>query len=492
MNQSRRTSAIPTASRPPKPGQFPFTKVVATIGPASEDRVGELLDAGLSVARINFSHGDEEDARRRIAKVRAAAQEKRLPVGILVDLPGPKMRTGTFSGGRIELVEKEVVRMRSGSGRAVAGEIQIDVPGIHESLRPGHRVFLNDGQIEVLVEDGFGETVVGRVVRGGWVGDRKGVHMPDSEVQYDLPTDRDRQWLEFARELDVEMVGVSFVARASEIAAIRELIPGAAIVSKIERRAALDNLEELLEASDGVMVARGDLGVECELSDLPIVQKSILAAAVRAGKFTITATQMLESMIHSSRPTRAEVTDVANAVLDGTDAVMLSAETAVGEYPVGAVRQMSRIAHSVEQSQRYQHRPRLKLNPEDATFYNAIAMAAVHTANALGLRRIVCFTETGNTARLLSRYRPNAEIIGLSPEAGSVARMTCLAHVRPLLFRRVTNLEDMIQLGSELLLSRGMVEEGEEVVLVAGVPPGVARSTNVMKLHRIGEVVRFS
>lgn len=490
--QGRPTEAPAPPMRPATDGKLPFTKVVATIGPASEDRVGELLDAGLSVARINFSHGDEEDARRRIAKVRAAAEERQRPVGILVDLPGPKMRTGSFNGGRIELVEKEVIRMRSGSGRAVAGEVQIDVPNIHESLRPGHRVFLNDGQIEVMVEDGFGETVVGRVVRGGWVGDRKGVHMPDSDVEYELPTARDREWLAFARDLNVEMVGVSFVAHASEIAAIRELIPGASIVSKIERRAALDNLEELLEASDGIMVARGDLGVELELSDLPIVQKSILAAAVRAGKYTITATEMLESMIQSSRPTRAEVTDVANAVLDGSDAVMLSAETAVGDYPVAAVRQMSKIALSVEQSQRYQHRPRLKLKAEDATFRNAIAMAAVHTANALGLRRIVCFTETGNTARLLSRYRPSAEIIGLSPDPGSVARMTALAHVRPVVFRRQANLEDMIQRASQTLLERGMVEDGEEVIIVAGVPPGVARSTNVMKLHRIGETVRFS
>lgn len=492
MSRPRTATPLPSPTKGQQGNRLPFTKVVATIGPASEDRVGELIEAGMSVARINFSHGDEDDARRRIAKVRAAAQELRVSVGILVDLPGPKMRTGTFNGGRIELVEREVLRMRSGSGRAVAGEVQIDVPRIHESLRPGHRVFLNDGQVEVHVEDGFGETVVGRVVRGGWVGDRKGVHMPDSDVDYELPTARDRQWLEFARELDVEMVGVSFVAHASEVRTIRDLIPGAAIISKIERRAAVDNLDELLAESDGVMVARGDLGVELELADLPMVQKKILSEAVKAGRFTITATEMLESMIHSSRPTRAEVTDVANAVLDGTDAVMLSAETAVGEYPVGAVRQMSRIAASVELSQRYQHRPRLKLHPEQATFYNAIAMAAVHTANALGLRRIICFTETGNTARLISRYRPNAEIVGLCPNPSIVARMTGLAHVRPLLFRRHASLEEMIHMASETLLAREMAEAGEEVVVVAGVPPGVAKSTNVMKLHRIGEEVKFS
>jgi pyruvate kinase len=482
-----------SSSSPPRQGvrRVPFTKIVATIGPASEDRVGELIDAGLSVARINFSHGGEEEARQRIIKVRAAAQERCTPIGILVDLPGPKMRTGTFPGGNVVLVEREVIRLRSGSSEALPGEVQIAVPAIHENLKPGHRVFLSDGQIEILVEDGFGETVVGRVVRGGSLGNRKGVHMPDSIVDYELPTPRDREWLKFAKELDVEMVGVSFAAKASELREVRSLMPDAAIIAKVERRAAVENLDELLEEADGIMVARGDLGVELELADLPLVQKSVLAAAVRAGKFTITATEMLESMIHSSRPTRAEVTDVANAVLDGTDAVMLSAETAIGEYPVEAVRQMSQIAFSVEQSQRYRHRPRLKLNPSEATFFNAIAMAAVHTANSLGLKRIVAFTETGNTVRLISRYRPNAEIIGLSPNPSVVARMTSLAHVRPVLFRREASLEDMIHIASEALELRGICEPGEEIVIVAGVPPGVARSTNVMKLHRIGEEVKF-
>lgn len=491
MSLPHPSSAQPSSGTPQGARDLPYTKIVATIGPASEDRVGELIDAGLSVARINFSHGDESDARRRINKVRAAAQERCTPVGILVDLPGPKMRTGIFPDGGINLMAQEVIRMRTGSGEALPGEVQIDVPLIHESLKPGHRVFLNDGQVEVLVEDGFGETVVGRVVRGGFVGNRKGVHMPDSIVDYELPTPQDRQWLKFARELGVEMVGVSFAAHASELREVRALIPDAAIIAKVERRTAVDNLDELLEEADGIMVARGDLGVELELADLPLVQKSVLAASVRAGKFTITATEMLESMIHSSRPTRAEVTDVANAVLDGTDAVMLSAETAVGEYCVEAVRQMSKIALSVEGSERYRHRPRLKLNPTDATFFNAIAMAAVHTANALGLKRIVAFTETGNTVRLLSRYRPNAEIIGLSPSPAVVARMTSLAHVRPVLFRRESSLEDMIHMASEALELRGICAHGEEVVIVAGVPPGVARSTNVMKLHRIGEEVKF-
>lgn len=471
----------------------PHTKIVATIGPASEDRVGEMIDEGLAIARLNFSHGTQEDHLRRLTKIRAAAQERMTPVGVLADLPGPKMRTATFPGGEIDLVEDETVHLRSGSGEAEPGEIRVEVPDLHLALSPGHRVFLNDGRVMLEVLEVSGEEwILCRVVRPGVVGNRKGVHLPDSDVSYQLPTDEDRELIAFAVEIGVDFLGVSFVGRASELEEIRGLAPGVGVVSKIERASAIENLEELLEASDGIMVARGDLGVELELAQLPIAQKALIQAAVRAGKFTITATEMLESMIHSSRPTRAEVTDVANAVLDGADAVMLSAETAVGDYPVEAVRTMAEVSRAVEQSQRYQHRPRQKLNPADATFGNATAMAAVQVANALGLSKIICFTETGNTVRLISRYRPNCDIVGLCPDPVPVQQMTALAHVRPILFRREPSLEDMLYMAAEMLVVRGLADYGDEVVLVAGVPPGVARSTNVMKLHRIGEEVKLS
>ncbi|MDA1265986.1 MAG: pyruvate kinase, partial [Planctomycetota bacterium] len=430
---------MPLASPQPSAGsgpRRPYTKIVATIGPESEDRIGALIDEGLAVARLNFSHGTKEDHLRRLAKIRKASAERMTPIGVLADLPGPKMRTGTFEGGSIVLVEGEIVRLRSGSGTALTGEILVSVPDLHLSVSPGHRVFLADGQVMLRATEVYGEVVQCRVRRPGTVGDRKGVHLPDSDVEYELPTEQDRDLIAFAVECGIDFLGVSFVGHASEVETIRGLAPGLGIVSKIERTAALENLDELLEASDGIMVARGDLGVELELAKLPIAQKSIIQAAVRAGKFSITATEMLESMIHSSRPTRAEVTDVANAVLDGTDAVMLSAETAVGDFPVESVHTMAEIARAVEQSQRYQHRPRQKLNPADATFGNATAMAAVQVANALSLTKIVCFTETGNTVRLISRYRPGCEIIGLCPNPGPVQQMTALAHVRPILFRR--------------------------------------------------------
>jgi pyruvate kinase len=342
-----------------------------------------------------------------------------------------------------------------------------------------------------MVQAREGRELLARVVRGGDIGDRKGVHFPDTRLALEVPTAEDKEDLELCRELDVDLVGVSFVSRAEEIIAVRASVPEALVVAKIERAAALDNLEELLDASDGVMVARGDLGVEVELEQLPMLQKALIQQALRSGKFTITATEMLESMVDSSRPTRAEVTDVANAVLDGTDAVMLSAETAVGRYPVAAVATMQRIARAVEVSQRYHDLPGVGFRSSEPTFSNAVAQAAAQAADALGVEKIICFTETGNTPRQLSRYRPHAEVFALSPHKRTLRHMTILAHVRPLEFPHCPTLEDMLEGASQELEERGLVQAGERVVFVAGVPPAVARSTNVLKLHRIGDPIKL-
>jgi len=470
----------------------PHTKIVATIGPASEDCVGELIDLGMTVARMNFSHGTLDDHRRRIEKVRRASRERRIPVGILGDLPGPKMRTGLFSGSWVDFEEGQTIRVRPGSGVAAPGESMVELDGLLEAVEPGHRIVLADGQVEVLAQEVEPDAIVGLVRRGGRVGDRKGVHLPDSPVLYELPTADDRAFIDFAIGEGVDMLGLSFVGSASDIETIRRLAPGMVIVSKIERLQALNNLDEILAASDGVMVARGDLGVELDLEELPIAQKALIQASLKAGKFTITATEMLESMINSSRPTRAEVSDVANAILDGTDAVMLSAETAVGRYPIETVAVAASVAHAVEQSHRYRQLARSEFRKSEPDFSNAVAMAAVHITEALKLKHIVCFTETGNTVRLISRYRPHAEILALSPNRNTVRRMTTLTAVRPILFGREPGLEDMMHMAAEMLESRGLLKAGEEIVFVAGVPPGIARTTNLIKLHRIGEDVKFS
>jgi pyruvate kinase len=477
----------PRSVNPPRA----HTKIVATIGPATEDRIGELIEAGMSVARLNLSHGSADDFLRRVQKIRREAEVRQAAVGILIDIQGPKMRMGKFDGGARRLDRGTVQTIRQGKGPAKEGEVYFDFTGFFEAVQPGHRILLADGQCEMVADEVRADAIVGHVTRAGIVNDRKGVHFPDSLVHYELPTEEDKANLEIARLAQVDMVGISFVAKASEIRAVRALCPGALMVSKIERLAALDTLDELLAETDGVMVARGDLGVEAELEQLPLIQKSIIQASIRAGKFTITATEMLESMITSSRPTRAEVTDVANAVLDGTDAVMLSAETAVGQYPIDAVATMARIAHAVETSQRYRDIPRPAFRAAEATFSNATALAAVQAAEALRVPKIVCFTETGNTVRLISRYRPSAEVIALTPHAATLQHMSVLAHVRPMLFRRERNLEDMLYMASEMFVVRGLAQYGDPIVFVAGVPAGMKSTTNVMKLHKIGEEVRM-
>ncbi len=458
---------------------------MATLGPASEDRIDELIAAGLSVARVNFSHGTPDDHRRRVRAVREASDRARRHVAILADIQGPKLRLSRFPEGKLLLRTDDRHVLREGTGLAAEGEILFHFSGFLGAVEIGDRVFLADGVVELSIEEKAGDHLLGRVTKGGWIGDRKGVHLPDTELDLEVPTAQDRIDLELARELEVDMVGVSFVAKGDELREVRSLIPDAQIVAKIERAAALTNLEEILEATDGIMVARGDLGVEIELERLPMVQKSLLQAALKAGKYTITATEMLESMVTSSRPTRAEVADVANAVLDGTDAVMLSAETAVGDHPVEAVATMAGIARAVEASSSYRELPRVEFRSTEPTAPNAVALAAVDAADALGLSRIVCFTESGATARLVSRYRPLADIVALSPHERTLRGMAVLAHVKPVPMPRQPSLEAMVEKACEVLRERGLVQESELVVIVAGVPPGTPQTTNMLKLHRV-------
>lgn len=469
----------------------PSTKVVATIGPASEPHVEEMIAAGMSVARINFSHGTCEDHQRRIEAVRRASDKLEIPIAILADLQGPKMRLGLFEEGKRKLRVGERFRLAEGDGTAEPDEILFNFPNFFDMVEPGHRVFLADGAVELQVEQLTANALLARVTEGGWIGDRKGVHLPDTELALSVPTEQDIEHLEFAREMAVDFIGVSFVARAEELRRVRDRIPRAMLIAKIERSHALENLEEILAETDGIMVARGDLGVETPLERLPLLQKSLIQDSLKAGKFVITATEMLESMVKSSRPTRAEVADVANAVLDGTDAVMLSAETAVGHDPVLAVRTMGKIVRQIETSDRYHDVSRVAFRTSEPTFSNAIALSAARAAEALGLEKIVCFTETGNTVRQISRYRPMSKIVALSPHVRTLARSAILSHVLPVLFPRRDTLEEMLVSASDTLLDRGLVQMGERIVFVAGVPPGVARSTNVMKLHRVGETVQL-
>jgi len=473
-------------------GRLARTKVVATIGPASEDCIGELLEAGLRVARINFSHGEADEHRRRVQRIREEAAARQVAVGILADIQGPKLRLGLFEGGTKRLQVGEELELAEGDGVAAEGQVLMNFNGFLSTVQVGHRVYLADGQVEVEVAEVTPTSARGTVVRGGWIGDRKGVHLPDTDLAIPMPTPKDVADIALARSMEVDMIGISFVGSAADLRTVRKMAPQQLMVAKIERSAAMLNIDEILEEADGIMIARGDLGVETPLEKLPLIQKDLIDGALKAGKFTITATEMLESMVTAARPTRAEVADVANAVLDGTDAVMLSAETAVGAYPVRAVECMQEIALAMETSDRYARLSRVAFRHAEPSFSNGTALAAVQAAAALSIRHIVCFTETGNTARQLSRYRPRAMVIALTPHRRTQQALSALGHVRPLLFKRRDNLEVMLTDAADLLVERGICTIGEQVVMVAGVPPGMARTTNVMKLHHIGEVSSLS
>ncbi len=498
VNRSRSRLAFPSMPTPsvhsletPSTWIRAGTKIVATIGPASEDKLVAMIRAGMSVARINFSHGTAAEHARRVAAVRAASEACQTPIGILADIQGPKLRLGKLAAGPRALFAGQRVRLIEASSSSDPDVIPFYFHGFRGAMRVGHRVLLADAAVELVAERLDGDAVVAVVAREGEIADRRGVHLPDSLLSSDLPTQQDREHIQLARELGIDLLGVSFVSRSEEMDRIRELIPGVGLIAKIERKAALENLTSILRASEGVMVARGDLGVEISLEQLPLVQKHIIQEALREGRYAITATEMLESMVENSRPTRAEVTDVANAVLDGTDAVMLSAETAVGRHPVEAVEAMTRIARAAESSQRYSELRGAAFRQNEPTFSNATAMAASHAAEALGVKKIIVFTESGNTVRLLSRYRVTADIVALTPSRATLHAMTVLSHVRPMSFERVLSLEEMLHEAQEELLERGLVQNGEEVIFVAGVPAGVSRSTNMMKLHRIGEATRM-
>ena len=462
------------------------TKIIATLGPAvaSYDRIRELVLAGMDVARLNFSHGDHDAHRELASWVRAAAREEGRCVALLQDIQGPKIRVGDFAGGAVELANGQVVRLLAGDGVGDAETVYIDYPFLVQDIQVGENVLLADGQIRLKVVSSDAEGLRARVVTGGKLSDHKGVAFPQSELRTPVLTDKDRRDLAFGRELGVDWVAASFVRNARDVEQVSELAgEETPVVAKIELAAGYQNLDGILGVAPGVMVARGDLGVQLPLERVPLIQLDILARTNAAGRIVITATEMLESMTQNYRPTRAEVTDVASAVLAGTDAVMLSAETASGKFPVRAVEVMDIVCREVEGS--LTGPPARRPLEEGDRFPAAAAGAAVEAAHALGIETIVAFTETGNSARLLSKYRPRARVLAFTPETRTMARMALYWGVRPLHFDRLGSTDEMIAFAERKLLELGLCQPGEAVVILAGVPPNERHSTNLMKLHRL-------
>ncbi|MDJ0952593.1 MAG: pyruvate kinase [Acidimicrobiia bacterium] len=463
------------------------TKIIATLGPAvaSYEAIRELVEAGMDVARLNFSHGDYDSHRQFTEWVRRAGDELDKPVAVLQDIQGPRIRVGTFPGGSVTIEPGAEVVLRSGEATGSSTEIFIENLAATR-LSPGSSVLMSDGLITLRVNTWDGEVAKAEVVEGGLLRDHKGVAFPGSIVDIPAVSNKDVADLAFGRTLEVDYVAASFVSSALDVKRVKNLVPGTPVIAKIESVVGYGNLDEILTEAHGTMVARGDLGVELSFEAVPRAQRSILNRSNAKAKISITATEMLESMNFSTRPTRAEVSDVAAAVLDGSDAVMLSSETAVGKHPARAVRAMASICREAEVSPDYGRGPEIHFLEDSARFASATAQACVDAANNLDLRAIVAFTESGSTARLISKYRPHTDIFAYTPHEGTYRRLALYSGVTPLRFEGVDSTDLMIEHAEESLLELGIVGAGDGVVIAAGIPPNQASTTNLMKLHSIG------
>jgi pyruvate kinase len=472
------------------------TKIIATLGPAStsEEVIHRLLTSGVDVFRLNFSHGSHEQHARVIRSVRQIATTIGRYIPIIGDIQGPKIRIGEVDGVRQLQDGQDFVITTE---RMVGNSAIVSTPfePLAREVRLGHRILINDGLVELVVTGVDGKRVSTRVIHGGPISSKKGMNFPDSELSIPAITDKDREDVKFAVEHQLDYIAASFIRRKSDIVGLRELLRecGGAetnVIAKLEKPQAIDVLEEILEVSDGVMVARGDLGVELPPEAVPVIQKRIISTAAQWGRFAITATQMLESMTTNSRPTRAEASDVANAIFDGTDAVMLSAETASGMYPVEAVQMMARIVMTAEQNRHLNVRTErilgFRQNSETDEFTDALAGAANYAAEQIDAKFIVVFTQTGFAAKLMSKFRPLAPIIALTPSSWVARRMNMLWGVQPYVLKDAGEFHEQIVEGvDDYLLSKDIVRPGDRLVILMGSPLYQRAKTNLLRVHRV-------
>ena len=461
------------------------TKIVVTLGPATAtpERIAGLIDAGANVIRVNASHGTPEVRAGWIAATRRAADAAGVPVAILVDLQGPRIRVGELAQPRVLRAGEKVVFAPEDVARG--DELPTTYQDLAKDARAGARVLLDDGLLSVDVTRIAEPRVEGRVVDGGTLTSHKGMNLPGLHVSAPALTDKDREDVGHAVGWGVDYVALSFVRRADDLAELRRLVPpGIKLVAKIEKAAALEDLDGILRASDAVMVARGDLGVELPFEEVPVVQKRLIREANRHGKPVITATQMLESMVHHPRPTRAEASDVANAILDGTDAVMLSAETAVGEYPLEAVRAMDRIIREMERHPLAVARDERRVPPgQEVSVEDAIAIGTSAVARMLKTPLIVTLTKGGFTARKVAALRPPIPILAVTTEPATYRQLALVWGVAAVLVDHVPSYDAMLEVVRDLLLKRGYARAGDRIVMTAGVPWEVSGATNLLKVE---------
>mgnify|MGYP001442030527 CR=1 FL=1 len=469
------------------------TKIVCTLGPVSGDieTIRSFAAAGMAVARINFSHGTHEEHAERIQVVRQIAKETGRPIAVLADLQGPKLRIGLLPGDAVQLVKGESFKLVDADTSDEPSRIPVPHAEVLREVEPGDRILLDDGLLELKVTDKEELEVEVAVVTGGVLKSRKGISLPHTSIKLPSVTEKDRADARFAVEQEVDYFALSFVRAPEDVKHLRafleELGSDTPIIAKIEKPEAVDCIEDILDVSDGMMVARGDLGIEAPAEEVPIIQKKIIKLCNDASKPVITATQMLDSMMRNPRPTRAEASDVANAILDGSDAIMLSGETAVGSYPLQTVQTMARIAEVTERSMPYQDWLHRSLLSGFRSVTEAISQVATEIAAELDARAIIASTVSGSTARRVASHRPMTPIIAPTPRMSTYAQLALVWGVSPLLVDEFADTETMIVTVTEATRKTGLVEDGDLVMITAGVPLGGRGLTNTLKAHRIGE-----
>lgn len=474
------------------------TKIVATIGPASErdDILKELMLNGLNVARLNFSHGTHEEHRKRINTIKRLRDELDLPIAIMLDTKGPEIRIKHFKDGEITLESEDIFTLTT---RDILGDqsiVSVTYEGLAKDVTKGSRILIDDGLVELEVLEIIDGTDIKCVVlNGGTIKDRKGVNVPNIAINLPAVTEKDIEDIKFGIENDVDFIAASFIRKADDVIEIRKVLEENGgqhieIISKIENQQGVDNIDEIIQASDGIMVARGDLGVEIEAEKIPILQKQIIKKCNLAGKPVITATQMLDSMMRNPRPTRAEVTDVANAILDGSDAVMLSGETASGKYPIEAVKTMHNIAINTESSSQYMETLQSKRTLDNhISTTNAISRATCTTAEDLKASAIITATSSGYTSKAVSKFRPQSPIIAATTSERVMRKLALVWGVYPVLSAKSESTDEIIDVSIHSAMLKGYVKEGDLIVITAGIPVGVSGSTNLIKVHTVGKVL---
>jgi len=465
--------------------------IVCTLGPASntEETIREMVKEGMDIARLNFSHGTHEDHRDLYETVRKVSDDLNKSVGILQDLQGPKIRTGTFSDGPIHLEEGDTFTITTRDVEGTADIVSTTYDGLPEDVEVGDILLVDDGLVRLEATAVTETDVECMVLIGGAVGDHKGINLPTSSLSTPSLTDKDKEDLEYGIELGVDYVALSFVRSALDIHQLKALLPEEdtpiGVIAKIEKPQAIGELEDIISVSDGIMIARGDLGVELPPQKVPMIQKRAIVQANSLGRISITATQMLESMTANPRPTRAEASDVANAILDGTDAIMLSGETATGDYPVESVRMMADITEEVERSATFRDMPPPEFLEHLKTFPNAAAKAATTAADELNVNGVVALTQSGTTARLVMTYRPDKPIFACTPNRDVYHQMALFWGVEPFMLETFDDTDEILDRVEILMREKCGAQSGDEIIVVMGAPPGKKSETNLIKFHRI-------